>query len=76
MEEGYWLVNLRKVHRYRDIEQADMAQRVGVSPSTFAAIERGERDPKLTVALKIADVLGVTIDELTGRKPPEGLPRE
>jgi len=69
-------VNLRKIRRYRDIDQADLARQVGVSPSTFAGIERGERDPKFSVALKIAELLGVTIDELTGRKPPEGLLRE
>jgi DNA-binding XRE family transcriptional regulator len=76
MEEGYWLVNLRKVRRYREIGQVELADKVGVSVATLALIEQGRRDPKLSIVLKIAEVLGVTIDELTGRKPPEGLLRE
>ena len=73
MNEGYWLKELRRIRRYRDVPQARLARDVGVSLATLAMIERGERDPKLSVALKIAEVLSVSIDELTGRRPPEGL---
>ena len=73
MERGYWLANLRRVRRFREIGQVQLAERVGISVATLALIEQGKRDPKLSVALKIAEVLGVSIDELTGRKPPEGL---
>lgn len=76
MEESYWLVNLRRVRRYREIGQVELAERVGISVATLALIEQGKRDSKLSVALRIAEVLGVTIDELTGRRPPEGLLRE
>ena len=76
MEEGYWLSNLRRIRRYRELSQAELARRVGISVAALALIEQGEREPRLSVALKIAEVLGVTIDELTGRKPPEHLLRE
>lgn len=42
----------------------------GVHQPTIARIEKGERGLSLVEAYIVADVFGVSLDELTGRKEP------
>ena len=42
----------------------ELARRVGVSKSFISTIERGHRRPSPSVAAGIADVLGVSIQEI------------
>lgn len=46
--------------------QSELARAVGLSPSHVCLILRGARVPSLPVAKKIADYLGITLDELYG----------
>ncbi len=46
--------------------QSELARAVGMSPSHVCLILRGARMPSLPVAKKIADHLGITLDELYG----------
>ncbi|MFD0489694.1 helix-turn-helix domain-containing protein [Saccharopolyspora spinosporotrichia] len=48
-----------------------LAARSGVSRAALSKIERGEREPSLTVAVRIADSIGVLLPELLGE---QGLP--
>ena len=47
-----------------EITQKQLAERVGVSRQTINAIENGRHAPTIKVAIRIADVFGVTVDQL------------
>lgn len=44
--------------------QQDLAEKAQVSRQTILAIEAGKYSPSLELAFKIADVFGVTINEV------------
>jgi putative molybdopterin biosynthesis protein len=56
--------NLDELRRKRGISVAKLAAAVGVSRQTIYAIESGEFVPNAVVVLKLADVLGVAVEEL------------
>lgn len=59
------LTNRLKVLRAeRDWTQAELADRVGVSRKTINTIERGVFAPSAVLALKIARVFGVPMEEV------------
>ena len=59
------LENRLKEYRARlGINQADMGKLAGVSRQTISLIERGDYNPSVTLALKIAKVLEATVEEL------------
>jgi putative transcriptional regulator len=41
-----------------------IAKELGITPQMLGAIERGDRDPSLRLAKKIADFYKVSIDEI------------
>lgn len=47
--------------------QDELAKKIGTSAPIIGRYERGEIKPSIDVAAKLADVLGVTIDYLTGK---------
>jgi putative transcriptional regulator len=49
--------------RYR-LTQQDLAQRVGVTRQTIIAIEKGQYNPSTMLALKLARVLQVPVEQL------------
>jgi ribosome-binding protein aMBF1 (putative translation factor) len=54
----------RSLRLRRGLSQADLAKRIGTQQSNIARIEAGREDPTMARARKIADALGVTLDEL------------
>ena len=46
------------------LTQQDLAEAVGVTRQTIVAIERGDYNPSITLALRIAKVFGTTVDEV------------
>ena len=53
------------------LSRDDIVKRASVSLSALAAYERGEKIPPMEIAVKIADVLGVSLDWLAGREVVE-----
>lgn len=57
-----------KVRYYRfmnnEMTQQELADRVGVARQTIIAIEKGVFNPSVKLALKLAKIFGVTVDEL------------
>lgn len=57
-----------KIRRFRfkndEMTQKALAGQVGVSRQTMNAIENGRHAPTVAVAIRIADVFGVTVDQL------------
>ena len=55
------LVALRKVHA---MSQEELAERIGVSRQTLSKYETGESLPDIEKCKALADVFGVTVDDL------------
>lgn len=59
------LANTLKLHRARlDLTQAALADRIGVTRKSINAIERGRYVPSTVLALRLARVFGVPVEEL------------
>ena len=61
---------LRLIRTARNISQAYMARKLGISPSLYHYYEK-ETFPPVGTLKKIADILDVTLDELVGRITPK-----
>jgi putative transcriptional regulator len=62
---GSGLQNRLKVLRAeRDWTQAELAERVGVSRKTINTVERGVFVPSTVLALRLAQVFGVPVEEI------------
>lgn len=55
---------LKVLRAERDWSQADLAEHADVSRQTINAIEKEKYDPSLTLAFKLAEIFGQTIEEL------------
>ena len=55
---------LRVLRAERAWSQQDLAERLEVSRQSVNAIETGRYDPSLPLAFQIADVFGLTIEEI------------
>lgn len=62
------LVALRKLN---NISQEELAEKVGISRQTLSKYETGESVPDIDKATAIADVFGVSIDDLVNYNPAE-----
>ena len=64
MDEGI----LNHVRRLRflagEMTQEELARRVGVSRQTVVAIEKGSYNPSVALALRLAGVFGVPVEEV------------
>ena len=59
------LKNYVRMHRARlDLSQEELAQAVGVSRQTIHAIERGKAEPSVALALRLAKLFQLRVDEL------------
>jgi len=59
------LKNYVKMHRARlDMTQEELARAVGVSRQTIHAIERGKAEPSIGLALRLARLFELKVDEL------------
>ena len=56
-----WLKELRA---RLGVNQQEMGRLTGVSRQTISQIERGDYSPSVTLALKLAKVLNVTVEEI------------
>lgn len=63
---------LKLLRKSRNITQARCAELLCVDPRVYNRWERGTAIPQLDTVIKIADILQVTLDELTGRREPTG----
>ncbi|WP_342045889.1 helix-turn-helix transcriptional regulator [Bacillus sp. OTU530] len=55
---------LKEIMDKRMIKQKALAERIGVAPQTLSAIVRGKQEPTLRVAMRIAKVLELPIEEI------------
>ena len=57
--------NLRYARSRTKMTQLEVAEKAGISRMTLSAAENGRRPLELVNLIKIADVLDVTLDDLT-----------
>ena len=57
---------VRQSRRMRDLTQAELARAVEVSRQTIVSIEGGDYAPSVYLALRLAAVLDMTVEELFG----------
>lgn len=50
--------------QHGEMTQAELGQRIGVTRQTIAAIEAGKYSPSLEAAFRIAEVFGVSLDQV------------
>jgi transcriptional regulator with XRE-family HTH domain len=55
---------LRNVRAERNVTQTELARAAGISPSAISQAERGRRGLSVDTLLRLADRLGMTLDEL------------
>lgn len=56
--------NLTELRKYHDFSQEELADRISVSRQTLSKYETGESLPDIEKCKLLADVFGVTIDDL------------
>jgi len=55
---------LKEYRAKRDMKQGELAELVGVRRETIIRLEKGLYNPSLKLAMDIAKVFGVTVEEL------------
>lgn len=55
---------LRLLRKKAGITQANLAKKLGISPSTVGMYEQGRREPDSAMLVKIADTFDVSVDYL------------
>lgn len=63
---GKRLTNTIRALRFHagEMTQAELGGKIGVTRQTVAAIEQGKYSPTLETAFRIADIFGVTLEEV------------
>lgn len=73
MDFGSIVVELRKAKK---ISQTELAAQLGIHKNVLGRYERNEVAPSIEIARKIADILDVSLDYLTGKvdvEPDKGI---
>lgn len=55
---------VRALREQHNLTQYELAARLGVHQSAISHVETGLRPPRLPMVIKLAEVFGVTVDEL------------
>ncbi|MDX1394663.1 MAG: helix-turn-helix transcriptional regulator [Gemmatimonadota bacterium] len=63
--------DVRRFRRRHDLTQEELGDRVGVTRQTIISIEGGRYNPSVGLALRLAEALGVTVEELFRLSPEE-----
>jgi transcriptional regulator with XRE-family HTH domain len=63
---------LERIRQQRHLSQADLARLAGVTPSAISQAEAGRRGLSLDTLCRLAERLGVSVDDLLSTVPPPG----
>lgn len=58
--------NLKRLRKEKHMSQSQLAELVDMSQATIASWETGTRKPDTSMILRLAELLGVTTDEILG----------
>ncbi|MEU2780509.1 helix-turn-helix transcriptional regulator [Streptomyces sp. NPDC007110] len=62
---------IRRVREERNLTQLEVCGRSGIDVATYSRIEQGHSSPLLDTLIRIADAIGVELEELV-RRPERG----
>jgi transcriptional regulator with XRE-family HTH domain len=62
---------LQALRKAVGMSQSDVARAVGVSVKTYQPWDQGKRSFTFETAVKLADAIGCTLEDLAGRKVPK-----
>lgn len=65
--------NLIELRKYHNMSQEELAEQIGVSRQTLSKYETGESLPDIEKCRVLAELFGVTIDDLISHKKEESL---
>lgn len=60
-------IRLRKLRNENRLTQQELADKLDVTQRTIAFYEKGDRHPDYNLLIRIADILGCSVDYLLGR---------
>ena len=63
--------NLIQLRKLNNMSQEELASRLGVSRQTLSKWETGESVPDIQKCSQLADIFGVTLDDLVNHEPDE-----
>ena len=58
---------IRDLREDHDMNQTELAQKLGMSQTGYSKYETGENDIPTAILIKLADYYGVSVDYLLGR---------
>lgn len=60
--------NMKALREQSNMTQAQLAEKAGVTRSLIAQYEIGSKTPTIIVAKRIADIFGVTLDDIVRKE--------
>lgn len=60
------MLQLREIRRRKNMTMEELARRAGLSVSSISLYETGQRSPDYKVLMKLASILGCSLEELSG----------
>jgi transcriptional regulator with XRE-family HTH domain len=64
MEKSVLSKNIRKLRAFKNLNQTEFAELLGIKRSSIGAYEEGRAEPKLEIILKISSLFKISINEL------------
>lgn len=66
--------NIKRIRKDKGLQQKQVALEIGLDQSNYNKIENGKREPSIEVLNKLANLFGVTVDDILN--PDKELPKE
>ncbi len=60
--------NLQRLRREKGLSQEELADRAEIHQTYLSGVERGKRNPTITVLQRIAEALGADIEDIVRRR--------
>lgn len=61
-------MRLKELRKAKGLTQHQLANELGISQQAYARYEKGDREPKISTLIKLADYFDVSVDYLIGHK--------
>ena len=61
---------IKNLRKQRELSQQEVADKLDISRASYIALEKGVREPKLKEAKKLADTLGVSVNDFLNEEKP------
>lgn len=60
--------NIRRIRKSKELTITEVSEKTGYAIQHISAIEHNKYSPRLITAIDLADIFGVSLDELVGRE--------